>query len=197
MNGIIKSLFFLGNQFGKIIKWKYESVWKYKIISSWDKKVTTRHRNLQLLATEVYKVEHVSVPNTMNDTLYETRNRPGFSTGTIKTTRYGSKKYLSYVQKYWKYSLKVWKSQNMRTCLSKKSNFGIPVFVHIRPAFQLHTICLMFYFYFTFYFVGAILPYIYNFRYWFLAWFQYEYMDFLPLTRLSVLSWLLATFKKS
>ena len=159
--------------------------------------MTTRHRNLQLLATEVYKVEHVSVPDTMNDTLYETRNRPGFSTGTIKTIRYGSKKYLSYVQKYWKYSLKVWKSQNMRTCLSKKSNFGIPVFVHIRPAFQLHTICLMFYFYFTFYFVGAILPYIYNFRYWFLAWFQYEYMDFLPLTCLSVLSWLLATLKKS
>ena len=69
--------------------------------------MTTRHRNLQLLATEVYKVEHVSVPNTMNDTLYETRNRPGFSTGTIKTIRYGSKKYLSYVQKSWKYSLKM------------------------------------------------------------------------------------------
>ena len=175
---------------------KIESVWKYKIIS-WDKKVTTRHRNLQLLATEVYKVEHVSVPNTMNDTLYETRNRPGFSTGTIKTTRYGSKKYLSYVQKSWKYSLKMWKSQNMRTCLSKKSNFGSPVIVHIRPAFQFHMICLMFYFYFRFCFAGAIMPYIYNFRYWFLAWFQYEYMDFLPLTCLSVLSWLLATLKKS
>ena len=41
---------------------------------------TIRHRNLQALAVEVHKVERESVPDTTNDMLYETRNRPSFFT---------------------------------------------------------------------------------------------------------------------
>ena len=61
-----------------------------------DKSVTIHHRNLQVLATELYKVHHGLAPELMNDIFkkrnvtYNFRKNSTFETRNIKSVYYGS-----------------------------------------------------------------------------------------------------------
>ena len=67
----------------------------YQKLFSKDKSVTAHQRNLQILATEMYKILNELSPDIMQDILetksnyYNTRNAPTFSSRYIKTVRYG------------------------------------------------------------------------------------------------------------
>ena len=60
------------------------------------KSVTIHHRNVQVLATELYKVHHGLAPELMNDIFekrnvtYYFRNNSTFETSNIKSVYYGS-----------------------------------------------------------------------------------------------------------
>ena len=61
-----------------------------------DKSVTIHHRNLQVLATELYKVRHRLAPELINDIFkkrnvtYNFRKNSTFETRNIKSVYYGS-----------------------------------------------------------------------------------------------------------
>ena len=60
-----------------------------------DNSVSIHHRNLQVLATEIYKIKNKIAPEIMNDILlersiiYNLRNNSGFTTYNVNTMRYG------------------------------------------------------------------------------------------------------------
>ena len=60
-----------------------------------DKSVTVHQKNLQILATDLYKILNGLSPDIMQDIFetksnyYNIRNAPGFSSRNIKTVRYG------------------------------------------------------------------------------------------------------------
>ena len=64
-----------------------------------DKSVTIHHRNLQVLATELYKVRHRLAPELINDIFkkrnvtYNFRKNSTFETRNIKSVYYGQKQY--------------------------------------------------------------------------------------------------------
>ena len=67
----------------------------FEELLSKDKSVTVHQRNLQILATEMYKILNGLSPDIMQDIFetksnyYNTRNAPAFSSRNIKTVRYG------------------------------------------------------------------------------------------------------------
>ena len=67
----------------------------FEELLSKDKSVTVHQRNLQILATEMYKILNGLSPDIMQDIFetksnyYNTRNAPTFSSRNIKTGRYG------------------------------------------------------------------------------------------------------------
>ena len=72
-----------------------------------DKSVTVHQRNLQILATEMYKILNEISPDIMQDIFetkcnyYNTRNAPTFSSGNIKRVRYGLQTISYMTQKIW------------------------------------------------------------------------------------------------
>ena len=69
--------------------------WSFEELLSQDKSVTVHQRNLQKLATEMYKILNGLSPDIMQDIFeikrnyYNTSNAPTFSSRNIKTVRYG------------------------------------------------------------------------------------------------------------
>ena len=67
----------------------------FEELLSKDKSVTVHQRNLQILATEMYKILNGLSPDIMQDIFetksnyYNTRNAPAFFSRNIKTVRYG------------------------------------------------------------------------------------------------------------
>ena len=61
-----------------------------------DKSITINHRNLQVLATELFKVHHGLTSELMNnifrkwDVMYDFRNDSTFETRNVKSVFYGS-----------------------------------------------------------------------------------------------------------
>ena len=72
-----------------------------------DKSFSIHHRNLQILATEMFKINHNMSPSIMNTTFppcekdYNFRNQPSFKTENIKTVFYGSETLLFRGPKIW------------------------------------------------------------------------------------------------
>ena len=99
-----------------------------------DKSVTIHHRNLQVLATELYKVRHGLAPELINDIFkkrnvtYNFRKNSTFETRNIKSVYYGSEKISFIGPKIWellpsnlkdsenlnifKSNIKFWKPEN-------------------------------------------------------------------------------------
>ena len=73
-----------------------------------DKSVTIHHRNLQVLATELYKVRHRLAPELINDIFkkrnvtYNFRKNSTFETRNIKSVYYGSETISFIGPKIWK-----------------------------------------------------------------------------------------------
>ena len=67
----------------------------FEELLSKDISATVHQRNLQILATEIYKILHGLSPDIMQDNFetecnyYNTCNAPAFSSRNIKTVRYG------------------------------------------------------------------------------------------------------------
>ena len=72
-----------------------------------DKSVTIHHKNLQVLATELYKVRHGLAPELMNDifkkrnVIYSFRKNSTFETRNIKSVYYGLEKISFLDPKIW------------------------------------------------------------------------------------------------
>ena len=106
----------------------------FKELISKDKSVTVHQRNLQIPATEMYKILNGLSPDIMQDIFetksnyYNTRNTPAFSSRNIKTVRYGLQTISYMAPKIWdlvpkemkqvttlnefKAKIKIWKFEN-------------------------------------------------------------------------------------
>ena len=79
----------------------------FEELLSEDKSVTVHQRNLQTLATEMYKILNGLSPDIMQDIFeikrnyYNTRNAPAFSSRNIKTVRYGLQTISCVAPKIW------------------------------------------------------------------------------------------------
>ena len=120
----------------------------FSSLLSKDKSVTVHQRNLQIFATEMYKMINGLSPDIMQDicetksNYYNTRNTPTFSSRNIKTVRYGLKTISYMAPKIWdlvpkemkqvttvnefKTKIKIWKLENCpcRLCRSDLSQIG-------------------------------------------------------------------------
>ena len=73
--------------------------WKFEELLNLDKSITIHHRNFQVLATELYNIDHGLAPELMNDIFkkrnvtYNFRKNSTFETRNIKFVYYGQKQY--------------------------------------------------------------------------------------------------------
>ena len=129
----------INHKINKLHEWALRIVYNdhfssFEELLSTDKSVTVHQKNLQILATEMYKILNRLCPGIMQDIFevksnyYNTRNAPAFSSRNIKTVRYGLQTISYMTPKIWdlvckemkqitilnefKAKIKIWKLEN-------------------------------------------------------------------------------------
>ena len=125
----------LNNRISKIYEKALRLVYKNETFSSFDdllkkdKSVSIHQKNLQILATEIYKTKNDLGPKIMKDTfhfiqkLYNLRNDPELQRGRNRTACFGTESISSLAQKIWELVLSDIRSQNLLEIFKEKIKF--------------------------------------------------------------------------